>query len=158
MANNDNVQKYKGIWPVLITPYNDDLTIDVEGYTELIEWYLKFDIGGLYANCQSSEMYELTEKERLFLISEAVKISEGKVPVVGTGNFGDNINEHIEFMKKASDAGAEVVMLTVPEFLNNDEELEKYYLTIAEKTDFELGIYECPFPAGIILAWNLLKP
>ncbi len=153
---NKNKQLYKGIWPVLITPYNDDLSIDVNGYGKLLEWYLTFNIGGLYANCQSSEMSELTNTERLLLASEAVKIANGKVPVVATGNFGENINEHIEFIKRIADTGVDVVMLTVPTFHSSDEELEKYYLTIAEKVDVKLGIYECPVPRSYNLGLPLI--
>ena len=154
---DQNERTYKGIYPVLITPYNDDLTIDFNGYQKMIEWYMTFNLGGIYANCQSSEMFELTEAERLKLISDAVKIVNGKIPVVGTGNFGKNVNEHLEFIKKVSDTGADIVMLTVPEYLNTDEELEKYYLTIAEKTNIKLGIYECPVPRRYYLGFDLIK-
>lgn len=156
MTNNYK-QLYKGIWPVLITPYNDELSIDVDGYRKLLEWYLTFGIGGLYANCQSSEMTELSNDERLLLVTEAVKIANGKVPVVATGNFGNDINEHISFIKKVADAGADVVMLTVPTFHNSDEELEKYYLSIAEQTDAKLGIYECPVPRSYNLGLRLIE-
>ncbi len=150
-------KKYHGIWPVLITPYKDDLSIDFDAYHEMLEWYLNMDLGGIYANCQSSEMSELTDDERLLLISEAVKVSNGRKPIVGTGNFGKNIEEHIEFIKKAANAGAEVVMLTVPTFHNSDDELEKYYLTIAEKTEVKLGLYECPVPRTYNLGTDLVK-
>lgn len=152
-----NNQNYKGVWPVLITPYNDDLSIDVDGYRKMLEWYSSLDLGGVYANCQSSEMFELTDDERLLLITEALKVVDGKFPVVATGNFGSNIDEHIEFVKKVADAGAEIVMLTVPTFHNSDEELEKYYLTIAEKTDAKLGIYECPVPRSYNLGLPLIE-
>ncbi len=155
--NEGNIQEFKGIWPVLITPYNDDLSIDVSGYRKLLEWYLTFGVGGLYANCQSSEMSELTNNERLLLITEAVKTVNGKVPVVATGNFGENIDEHIEFINKVADTGIDVVMLTVPTFHNNDEELEKYYLTIAEKVKVKLGIYECPVPRSYNLGLELIE-
>lgn len=152
-----NNHGYKGIWPVLITPYNDDLSIDIDGYRKMLEWYSTFNLGGIYANCQSSEMFELTEDEKLLLIKEAVSTVDGKFPVVATGNFGDNIDDHIEFTKKVADAGAEIVMLTVPTFHNTDEELEKYYLTIAEKTDTKLGLYECPVPRSYHLGFDLVK-
>ena len=110
MSNN---KKYNGIWPVLVTPYNDDLSIDIDGYRKMLEWYMTFDIGGLYANCQSSEMTELSDDERLLIIAEAVKIADGKIPVAATGNFGENIDRHIEFSKKVEDTGVDIVMLTV---------------------------------------------
>ena len=155
--NNLIEKKYHGIWPVLVTPYKDDLSIDFDAYHEMLEWYLSMPLGGIYANCQSSEMSELSDEERLLLISEAVKVSNGRKPIVGTGNFGDNIDEHIKFIKKAADAGAEIVMLTVPIFHNSDDELEKYYLTIAEKTEVKLGLYECPAPRTYNLGTDLVK-
>ncbi len=157
IMTKENKQLYKGIWPVLITPYNDDLTIDTDGYKQLLEWYLTFGIGGIYANCQSSEMSELTNEERLLLVTEAVKTVNGKIPIVATGNFGDNIEEHISFIKTVADAGVDVVMLTVPTFHNTDEELEKYYLTIAEKVNVKLGIYECPVPRSYNLGLGLIE-
>ncbi|VAX24293.1 hypothetical protein MNBD_IGNAVI01-2634, partial [hydrothermal vent metagenome] len=154
---SETSNNYKGVWPVLITPYNDDLSIDIDGYRKMLEWYSSLDLGGVYANCQSSEMFELTDDERLLLITEALKVVDRKFPVVATGNFGNNIDEHIEFIKKVADTGAEIVMLTVPTFHNTDEELEKYYLTIVEKTDAKLGIYECPVPRSYNLGLGLVK-
>lgn len=146
-----------GIWPVMVTPYTDRLQIDVGAYREIVEWFLSFDVGGIYANCQSSEMYELTEEERLLLIRETVKTVNGRVPVAVTGNFGESIEAHIEFCKKAADLGPDVVMLTVPTLFENDESLEGYFLSIAERTDMPLGLYECPFPRTYHLGLDLIE-
>lgn len=149
-------QTFKGIWPVLVTPYDDDLNIDLDAYREMIRWYLRFELGGIYANCQSSEMYELSDEERLLLIEEAVRIVDGKFPVAATGNFGNSLKSHIEFCKKVADCGADVVMLTVPDFAENDSDLEAYYLAVAEQASFPLGLYECPFPRSYHLGIPLI--
>lgn len=154
MKNN---QVFKGIWPVLVTPYTDELKIDAVAYREIIKWHLSFEVGGIYANCLSSEMFELNNAERLLLIEETVKVVNGKVPVAVTGNFGNNIQEHIEFCKKAAGMGADIVMLTVPPAIDNDRELEAYYLKLAEKTDIPLGLYECPFPRSYHLGLSLIE-
>ncbi len=146
-----------GIWPVMVTPYDDQLQIEVEVYREMVEWFLSFEIGGIYANCQSSEMYELSEAERLLLIGETVKTVKGRAPVAVTGNFGVRIEEHIEFCEKAADLGADVVMLTVPTGYDDDERLKTYFLTIAEQTTMPLGLYECPFPRKYHLGLDLIK-
>lgn len=154
---NENEVIYKGIWPVLVTPYKDDLSIDFDVYKQLIEWYKTFGIGGVYANCQSSEMTELSDDEKIKLIKETVQVVGGSLPVAATGNFGKNVVEHIEFVKKTIDAGADIVMLTVPEFCSNDDELEKYYLNIANETTAKLGIYECPVPRSYNLGLDLIE-
>lgn len=154
---NENQAAYKGIWPVLVTPYKDDMSIDYDVYKQLVEWYKTFEIGGIYANCQSSEMTELTEDEKIRLIRETVEVVGGSLPIAATGNFGKNIEEHIEFVKKTIDTGADIVMLTVPEFCSNDDELEKYYLKIANETTAKLGIYECPVPRRYNLGLELIE-
>lgn len=155
--NMNNNLKFKGIWPVLVTPYTNDLKIDVAAYREILEWHLNFELGGIYANCLSSEMFELDNAERLLLIEETVSVVNGKVPVAVTGNFGKSIEEHIEFCKKAADIGADIVMLTVPTTFDNDKELEAYFLEMADKTDMPLGLYECPFPRSYHLGLQLIE-
>lgn len=152
-----NQTRFKGIWPVLVTPFNEDLKIDVAAYREILHWHLSFKPGGIYANCLSSEMYELSDAERLLLIREAVNTANGRVPVAVTGNFGDSPEAHIAFCEKAADAGADIVMLTVPEYIDNDQDLESYFFEIAEKTDMPLGLYECPYPRAYHLGLDLIK-
>lgn len=151
------MQGFHGIWPVLITPYNQRLQIDVEAYREILNWHLSFGPGGLYANCLSSEMFELDEGERLLLIEEAAKVAVGKVPVAATGNFGVTLDNQVEFCKKAADAGADIVMLTLPTDLIDDQDLEVYFFRMAERTDMPLGLYECPYPRKQYLGLDLIE-
>lgn len=148
---------FKGIWPVLVTPFDEQLAIDVGAYREIIQWHMAHQVGGIYANCLSSEMYELDEKEKLLLVEEAVKTANGKIPVAATGNFGSTIEEHLLFCQKVADAGADLVMLTVPTFCQDDQALAHYYLSMAEKTDMPLGIYECPVPRAYHLGLDLIR-
>ena len=150
-------QTYEGIWPVLVTPFDDNLQIDFAAYRDIIAWHLSHGPGGLYANCLSSEMFELSEVERLLLIKETVKAVNGEVPVAVTGNFGANIEEHAEFCRKAADAGADIVMLTIPVIFDNDQDLENYFFKMAEKNEMPLGLYECPFPRPYHLGLNLIR-
>jgi len=150
-------KKYGGAWPTMITPYDENFIIDIDAYRLLIEWYLNQNIGGLYANCLSSAMFHLSPEERILLISEAVKISNGRAPVAATGNFGNSIKEHIEFSKKVANLGVDVLMLLVPDFIDSNDELEKYYLTMAEEINVPLGLYECPIPRSFHLSNRLVE-
>jgi 4-hydroxy-tetrahydrodipicolinate synthase len=76
--------------------------------------------------------------------------------VAATGNLGANIEEHIQFARQVADAGADVVMLVVPDFLDSDAELERYYMTMAEKVQAPLGLYECPVPRSFHLSVDLV--
>lgn len=149
--------RYEGIWPVLVTPFTESLQIDVGAYRQIVSWHMNFALGGLYANCLSSEMYTLSEQERLQLIEVAVQTARGKCPVAATGNFGTTVDEHVDFCKRAADVGADVVMLTVPPSISDDNALGHYFLQIAERTEMKLGIYECPYPRTYHLGLPLIK-
>ena len=145
-----------GAWPTMVTPFDQNLQIDLGAYRTMITWYLEHGVGGLYANCLSSEMYQLSNQERLQLVSEAVNVAKGQVPVAATGNLGNSLAEHIDLCQRVADAGSAVVMLVVPDFLDHETELERYYLTIAEKVHAPLGLYECPVPRPFHLSVKLV--
>ncbi len=153
----DNNYKFHGIWPVLNTPYKEDLTIDLDHYRNMIEWYIEKGVDGIYANCQSSEMFLLNDEERMTLVSEAVKVVAGRVPVAATGNFGDTVEEHIKQAKKVESAGPDVIMLTVPPFCANDDDLRAYYMEMAKCIESPLGLYECPVPRSYHLGIELIE-
>jgi 4-hydroxy-tetrahydrodipicolinate synthase len=148
---------HKGAWPAMVTPYDDALRIDRGAYVALIEWYIAHGVGGLYANCLTSEMYLQDDAERLLLVRDAVTAAAGRVPVAATGNLGDTIEAHIALCRRVADAGADVVMLVVPESHNNDADLERYFLTIADNVDAPLGLYECPVPRSYHLGIALVE-
>ena len=145
-----------GAWPTLVTPFDGDLLIDSGAYRAMLEWYLQHDVSGLYACCLSSEMFHLDDAERVLLAREAVQVAGGRVPVAATGNLGANLDEHIRLCRQVADAGVDIVMLVVPEFLNSDDELERYYTTLAEQVDAPLGLYECPVPRSFHLSLDLV--
>ncbi len=141
-----------GAWPVLPTPYAPEMKIDLPAYHAMLEWYLAHGVGGLYANCLSSEMHLLSPSERLLLISEAARAAAGRVPVAATGNLGETLEEDIALCNQAAKAGADVVMLVAPPWLDEEADLEWYYLTLACRVEAPLGLYECPHPRAYHLS------
>ena len=56
-----------GTWVTMITPFTKENKIDYPGVAEIIEWYIQKGIDGIFAVCQSSEMFCLNEDERVEL-------------------------------------------------------------------------------------------
>ena len=85
--------------PVMITPFNLKAKVDLDVVSRLVDFYLAAGVQGFFANCLSSEMYSITEDERLELTQHIVRYVNGRVPVVATGSFGLTINDKAEFTK-----------------------------------------------------------
>ena len=141
--------------PVMITPYKQNGQIDFDGLSKLIDFYLAAGAKGLFANCNSSEMYNLSPAERLALTKHVVKRVNGAVSVVSTGSFGQTLEEKANFAKKIYHTGINGVITITSHFAKVDESddvLIKNYEKFFSLTDnIPMGTYECPAPYKRIL-------
>lgn len=139
----------------MLTPFLSNGNIDYPALTQLTEIYLQAGSSGLFANCLSSEMFELSGKERIQAIKHVIKVVNGAVPVVATGTFGGAISEQADFVKEVSDAGVEAV-IAITSLLAEENETDEVFndrvFDLLNQTDkIPLGFYECPVPYKRIL-------
>jgi len=73
--------------PVMITPYDLKAKVDLDVVSRLIDFYLAAGVKGFFANCLSSEMFSISEDERLQLTKHIVDYVNEAVPVVATGSL-----------------------------------------------------------------------
>lgn len=155
------MKKKKCFIPVMLTPFRENGAIDFEGLTELVEFYIQAGSGNLFTNCQSSEMYNLTDEERISLTKHVVKVANGRVPVVATGTFSKNTNVQAEFIKRIYDTGIESVICVSGVMADRGESdtlFEDRVLDLMDKTsDIPLGFYECPIPYKRVLNAESVK-
>lgn len=147
--------------PVMITPFNLKAKVDLDAVSTLIDFYLAAGVKGFFANCLSSEMYSITEDERLELTQHVVKYVNGRVPVVATSSFGLTIDDKAEFTKRIYDTGIDAAILITGHYANvedNDELLLKNFDRMFKLTgNIPLGMYECPAPYKRILGTDVFK-
>jgi 4-hydroxy-tetrahydrodipicolinate synthase len=150
----------EGLWPVMLTPFKLNGSIDYYSIDALIEFYLDHGASGLFANCLSSEMYHLTPKERIDLVKYVAKKVKGRVPVVASGTFGMNLTSHIKTIKILYNLDVQAVVLVVSQIarVSENEEILKIKLDrILEGTgSIPLGLYECPEPYKRLLSPEML--
>jgi len=66
-----------GVYPTMITPYQEDGRIDWAALEALVEWHIERGVAGYFAVCQSSEMFHLSLRERLELARMSIKFARG---------------------------------------------------------------------------------
>ena len=147
--------------PVMITPFNLKAKVDLDVVSLLVDFYLAAGVKGFFANCLSSEMFSITEDERLELTQHIVKYVDGKVPIVATGSFGLTIEDKAEFTKKIYDTGVDAVIMITGHFAKVDEGddilLGNFDKMFQLTGNIPLGMYECPAPYKRIIGADVFK-
>ena len=141
--------------PVMITPFKQNRQIDFDGLSRLTDFYMATGAKGYFANCQSSEMYSLSEEERLSLTKHVVKHVNGSLPVVATGSFGESLEEKAEFARKIYQTGINAVIMITSHFAKKNESddvlIDNFEKFFALTDHIPMGTYECPKPYKRIL-------
>ena len=110
-----------GVWPVMLTPFKPDGRVDYEGLRGLTDWYIENGSSGLFAVCQSSEMFFLSADERLETARAVVSYAAGRVPVIACGNISGTIEEQIVETDQMAETGVDAVILITNQFASADE-------------------------------------
>jgi len=151
-----------GLWPTMITPFTEKNEVDYEALEEAIEWYIKNGVDGLFAVCQSSEMFCLSIEERV-AVAEFVKEKAGeRVPVIASGHISESLEDQVKEIKLMAKTGVDAVVLITNAFAKQEESDEVWLENLKKFLDsiprsIPLGFYECPYPYKRVISSELLK-
>lgn len=142
----------KGIIPPIITPMNDDETINVEELRNQVNRQINAGVHGLFPFGTNGEGYILNSKEKQLVLETVIEETNGKVPVyAGTGCI--STKETVEQCKMAQAAGADVLSIITPSFAAaSQDELYEHYKTVADAVDLPIVLYNIPARTGNALA------
>ena len=148
---------YRGVWPVMLTPFDGQREIDWDSLRRLIDWYIAAGVNGLFANCQSSEMFFLSDAESLQLTRFVLDYVDGRVPVVASGHTACGLSQQIDQLSRVAETGVDSVILISNRLAMADESddvllMNLQRLTDALPTTVGLGVYECPYPYKRLLS------
>jgi 4-hydroxy-tetrahydrodipicolinate synthase len=151
-----------GIWPTMITPFTSKNEIDYRALEQMIEWYIELNADGLFAVCQSSEMWQLSLTERVALSQFVVRKAAGRIPVIASGHIGESEAEQLDELERMADTGIQGLVLVANRLAavnEDDDQIRRNIETILRRLpdSMPLGLYECPYPYKRLLAPDLLR-
>ncbi len=134
----------KGSLVALITPMNQDGSINYEQLHDLIDWHIENGTDGIVAVGTTGESATLPVEEHLAVIEATVKHVNKRIPVIaGTG--ANNTVEAIALSKAAEQAGADYTLSVVPYYNKPSQEgIYQHFKAIAEATSIPMVIYNVP--------------
>jgi 4-hydroxy-tetrahydrodipicolinate synthase len=140
---------FKGVFTALVTPFNEEGSIDKESLKKLIDYQIAGGVQGLVPMGTTGESPALSHEEHIEVIHIVVKRCDGKVPVIaGTGS--NSTREAINLSRRAKDAGVSATLHVAPYYNKPTQEgLLRHYNTIAEEVDIPIIVYNIPGRTGI---------
>lgn len=138
------MQVLQGSLVALVTPLNEDGSVDYDSLKKLIDWHIDEGTNGIVSVGTTGESATLNVKEHLDVIDFTIKHVGKRIPVIaGTG--ANATNEAIELSQEAKLKGADYLLLVTPYYNKpNQSGLIKHYEEIANKVDIPQILYNVP--------------
>ena len=138
----------KGIIPAILTPMNEDESINLDVMREQIDRLIDGGVHGLFPFGTNGEGYILNEKEKEEILEATIAQVNGRVPVyAGTGCI--STRDTIRMSKKAQELGADILSIITPSFaVASQKELYDHYVEVAKHVDIPIVLYNIPARTG----------
>src|SRR5687767_14373998 len=134
----------QGSLVAIVTPMQEDGTLDLEAFRRLIDWHIKEGTDGIVVVGTTGESPTVDFDDHSLLIKTAVDHAAKRVPVIaGTG--ANSTSEAIELATYARKAGADQSLSVVPYYNKPSQEgLYRHFRAIAEAVDMPHILYNVP--------------
>jgi len=138
---------FEGVYPAMTTPFEDDGRIDFDQLQASARRLEAAGVDGVVPVGSTGESATLSHDEHVEVI-EAVADAVEDVPVIA-GSGSNNTREALSLSRRASDAGADALLLISP-YYNKPEQrgLREHYLTIADEINLPQIVYNVPSRTG----------
>lgn len=133
----------RGVFPILITPFDEAGRIDEESLRRLVDFDIAAGVHGLGV-ALGSEIFKLSEAERDHVTRIVVDQVRGRVPVViNTGAPGTDLA--VFYSQAAEQNGADALMILPPSFMPaSGPEVLDYFRTINAAVKIPIFLQDTP--------------
>ena len=134
---------FEGSLVAIVTPFKDG-KVDEAAFRGLLQFHIDNGTNGVVPCGTTGESATLTHEEHHQVISIAVEVCKGKIPVLaGTGS--NATREAIEMTQFAQKAGADGALLITPYYNKPTQEgLYQHFMAVAKETDLPVILYNVP--------------
>ncbi|AZI68725.1 4-hydroxy-tetrahydrodipicolinate synthase [Cloacibacterium normanense] len=137
----------KGVGVALVTPFNEDLSVDFDSLTRLVEYNIENGTNYLVVLGTTAEAATLSATEKQEVIKHVIKINNKRLPLV-LGIGGNNTLEVKKQIEEADLTDFDAVLSVSPYYNKpNQEGLYQHYKMLAS-TGKQIIIYNVPGRTG----------
>lgn len=144
--------KFKGIFPALLTPFDSNGTVNTDALKALVKWNMEKGVDGFYVGGSTAEAFLLSDTERELVYRTAAEAADGRVTLIA--HIGSiSTAQAIHFGKIAEELGYDAVSAIAPFYYKfSFEQIKKHYYGIVNSVDMPMIIYNFPNFSGVNLS------
>lgn len=143
--------------PAVTTKFTDQDELDLEMFEVNINAQIEAGVHGIILGGTLGEASTLLDAEKRTLVREAVRIVNGKIPVII--NVAEQTTKAaIESARKGKEDGASGLMMLPPmRYQADDRETVTYFKAVANSTDLPIMVYNNPVDYGIEVTLDMFE-
>jgi len=145
----NTVDKFSGTGVAIITPFQEDSSLDFQSLEKLINFILDNNVDYLVVQGTTGESVTLNKEEKQALTKFVVEVNQDRVPIV-LGLGGNNTNEIINQIKSKDFDGIDAILSVAPYYNKpNQQGLFQHYKAIASHSPVPVILYNVPGRTGV---------
>ncbi len=135
---------FTGSWVALVTPMNDDGTVDFESLQGLIDFHIDAKTDGIVSVGTTGESATLPFEEHINVVKKTVEFCAGRIPVIA--GSGANSTEEAIFLSTQLEHTGIVGFLSVVPYYNKPQQrgMIEHFTAIADATNIPTLLYNVP--------------
>lgn len=138
------MQKFIGTGVALITPFKNDLSVDIEALIKLVNFNIENGTDYLVINGTTGESATISKEEKQQIIDIIIKTNNKRLPLV-LGVGGNNTLEVVKELKNRDFTGIDGILSVAPYYSKPTQEgFYQHYKALAEATDLPIILYNVP--------------
>ncbi len=139
-----DITALRGVVPPIVTPLNPDFSLDLESLTRAIGHLLTGGVHGLFFLGSTGEVAFHDRAARRRILEHAVKIVDGRVPVLA-GAVDPATDRVIANARDAAAIGADAVVVTAPFYARTSQsEIIDHFRAVAAASPVPVVAYDIP--------------
>lgn len=143
-----NKEKWSGVFPAVLVPFNEDDSIDEESFRDLVNWVASHEgVNGIVVNGHTGEIMTLLPEERAKVVSIAADELKGRIPVI-SGVSAEGTIETIQHAQAVENAGGEGILLMPPHswlrFSMQKDAPVNYFKDVANAINIGIVVHQYP--------------
>ncbi len=135
---------FSGSITALVTPFNQDGSLDEDSFVKHINWQIENGTNGLVPVGTTGESPTLSHDEHKRVVELCIEVVKKRVPVIA-GAGSNNTEEAIDFLEHASSVGADAGLIVTPYYNKPTQEgMYQHFKVLNDVSNIPLLIYNIP--------------